>query len=125
MSIFVNGKKLTFKSCGATLKTSDLCYLKNGSTKNFPNTATFDDAIKTATKLFIEGNPACNQSSQLSTTKGSEEGVAGVSSGTIGGPCDFITGSPNVFIESIPALRAGDLGVANNKNTDSAPINFS
>lgn len=122
--IFVNGRKLIYKNCGAVLNTVDPCFLKDGSVKDFPNIASAADAIATSTTVFVAGNPACTKSSQLSTTKGSEAGVAGVSSGTIAGPCDFITASDNVFIEGSGALRDKDLGVANNKNTAPVPILF-
>lgn len=122
--IFVNGRRLIYKNCGAVLKTVDPCFLSDGSTKDFPNIASAANAIATATTVFVEGKPACTKSSQFSTTKGSEGGVAGVSSGTIAGPCDFITASDNVFIEGSGALRDLDLGVANNNNTAPAPIIF-
>ncbi len=46
----------------------------------------------------------------------------GIRGGTIAGKAEFITGSPNVFIEGIPAVRQGDMMVSNNCNTAPMPL---
>ena len=42
--VYANGKQIVFKDCGAVLETDDECYLPDGSTTVFPNTANAGDA---------------------------------------------------------------------------------
>ena len=56
-------------------------------------------------------------------SSGDEGGsCGGIISGTIKGQAQFITSSPNVFIEGQPAVRQADQMVSNNANTPPAPL---
>jgi hypothetical protein len=46
----------------------------------------------------------------------------GVISGTVKGMAEFITASPNIFIEGIPVVRQNDMMISNNKNTPPMPL---
>ena len=59
---------------------------------------------------------ACHKDSIFTTSSG------GVRTGTIKGKAEFITASPNVMIEGVPAVRQGDLMTSNNRNTPPMPL---
>ena len=81
------------------------------------------DSAKTAGTVIVNGNPACNQLSIFSKSTGDEPGsCGGVNSGTIKGIAEFVTYSPDVFIEGLPAVRQTDLMISNNRNTPPAPL---
>ncbi|RFA24302.1 hypothetical protein CAI21_22205 [Alkalilimnicola ehrlichii] len=89
----------------------------------YANVAQSKDAAKTAGTVKINGHPVCTKASVFSKSTGDEAGrKGGVLSGTTQGQAEFLTASPNVLIEGEPAVRAHDLMVSNNQNTQPAPL---
>ncbi|MDB6095979.1 MAG: hypothetical protein JWM09_257, partial [Francisellaceae bacterium] len=120
--VFINGRRVITKGCGATLRTIDPCFMPNGKIQKFDNVALDSDAIQESTFVFVNNQPVLTLNSKLKTTYGSEAASAGVKSGTIAGECTFLTGSPNTFAEGFAIIRDGDLALANNANTEPAPM---
>jgi len=121
--VLINGKTAVHKNSGGTLTTQDVCLDRNHNQVTFTNIAKSSDAANTAQTVFINGNPVCHQKSIFAVSKGDEGGVnKGVNSGTLTEKAEFIAGSPNVFIEGIPAVRQGELMVSNNQNTSPAQL---
>lgn len=74
-------------------------------------------AVRESTIVMFCGMFALNIGSSLAQTMGDEPGVVGgVMSGTIKGTGYFITGSPIVFVEGLPAVRMTSLATGNNTN---------
>ena len=125
-NVLINGRTAVHAGSGGTLTTVDVCFTKIGKpVKEIPytNIAKSADAANTASKVFINGHPACHMKSVFSKSTGDEPGDHfGVVSGTIMGKAEFISGSPNVFIEGVPAVRQGDMMVSNNRNTAPMPL---
>lgn len=123
-NILINGRSAVHHGSNGTLKTDDICY--TGEAKipvPYCNIAKSTDAANTANNVFINGHPACHQQSIFAKSTGDEPGFyGGIHSGSIQGKAEFITASPNVFIEGIAAVRNGDLMVSNNRNTFPAPL---
>lgn len=119
MAVLINGKTAVHKNSNGTLVTQDICLTGPASIPVvYINVAKSSDADKTAKTVFINGNPICHKNSIFSKSKGDEGGDRkGIKSGTICGKAEFITGSPDIFIEGIAAVRQGDLMVSNNRNT--------
>ncbi len=89
----------------------------------YTNIAKSADSAKTAGSVLINGQPVCTRTSNFATSTGDEPGNRlGVKSGTTKGKAEFITASPNVLFEGVPAVRQGDLMVSNNRNTPPAPL---
>ncbi|MFV1982053.1 MAG: DUF4150 domain-containing protein [Thiohalomonadales bacterium] len=118
-NILINGLTAVHAGSNGTLTTVDVCKTPPLCVPiPYTNIAKSSDAAKTASSIKINGNPACNLTSNFAVSSGDEAGTCGgVVSGTIKGMAEFITGSPNVFFEGIPAVRQSDLMVSNNKNT--------
>lgn len=125
-NVLINGRTAVHAGSGGTLTTVDVCRTKVGkSIVNIPytNVARSSDAAQTAATVFINGHPVCHQKSIFALSCGDEPGDRlGVVSNTIKGKAEFITASPNVFIEGVPAVRQGDLMVSNNRNTAPMPL---
>ena len=125
-NVLINGRTAVHKGSQGTLTTVDVCLTPVGSSVvpiPYTNIAKSADADKTACTVFINGNPVCHKKSIFSKSTGDEPGTRkGIKSGTIQGKAEFIQGSPNVFIEGIPAVRQGDLMVSNNRNTAPMPL---
>ena len=123
-NVVINGLTAVHAGSGGTLTTVDVCKTPNKCRPNtYTNMAVSSDSAKTAGSVIVNGNPACNQMSIFAQSTGDEPGsCGGVSSGTIKGIAEFITFSPNVFIEGLPAVRQTDLMVSNNRNTPPAPL---
>lgn len=119
MPITANGKTLVHAASNGILCTQDTCLttpLQIPITYN--NIAKSQDVANGAQTVFVNGNPICHQKSCFAISAGDESGdYKGSSSGTIKGKAEFITASPNVFVEGIPVTRQGDLMVSNNRNT--------
>jgi len=123
MAILINGKTPIHWDSNGILITKDPCYTGEDNTiVIYTNKAYSKDSTLCAENVFVEGNPICTKKSYFSKSYGDEEGSAGTKSGTIGGIAEFITASPNVFINGIPAVRAGDYMVSNNRNTSPAKL---
>jgi putative chitinase len=125
-NVLINGLTAVHAASQGILTTIDVCWTKIGKPVvpiPYTNVARSADAAKTASTVFINGNPVCHQKSIFSKSAGDEPGSRkGVVSGTIKGKAEFVTGSPNVFIEGIPAARQGDMMVSNNGNTSPMPL---
>lgn len=125
-NVLINGRTAVHAGSGGTLTTVDVCRTKIGKPiVNIPytNIAKSSDAAKTAGSVLINGQPVCNKASIFAVSTGDEPGDRlGVVSGTIKGKAEFITASPNVFFEGIPAERQADLMVSNNRNTAPMPL---
>tara|TARA_R110000868_G_scaffold380784_4_gene647052 strand:+ start:44280 stop:48962 length:4683 start_codon:yes stop_codon:yes gene_type:complete len=125
MTVYINGKPAIYRNSGAILTNhNDVCYKgPNQNQVTYTNVATSATADNCASTVFINGQPACHKNSIFKTSKGDKSGDHfGVISGTVEGQANFVTASPNVFIEGIPAVRHGDLMVSNNHNTPPAPV---
>jgi LysM repeat protein len=125
-NILINGLTAVHAASQGILTTIDVCWTKIGKPVvpiPYTNVARSADAAKTASTVFINGNPVCHQKSIISKSAGDEPGSRkGVVSGTIKGKAEFVTGSPNVLIEGIPAVRQNDMMVSNNGNTAPMPL---
>jgi murein DD-endopeptidase MepM/ murein hydrolase activator NlpD len=125
-NVLINGLTAVHAASQGILTTIDVCWTKIGKPVvpiPYTNVARSADAAKTASTVFINGNPVCHQKSIFSKSAGDEPGSRkGVVSGTIKGKAEFVTGSPNVLIEGIPAVRQNDMMVSNNGNTAPMPL---
>lgn len=74
-------------------------------------------AVAHSTVVMFGGMFALNLGSTLTMTTGDEPGVAGgVISGTVMGTGFFITGSPVVMVQGLPAIRVTSVATGNNNN---------
>ncbi len=123
-NVVINGRTAVHAGSGGVLTTSDVCKTpRKCRPRNYTNVAVSVDSAKTASSVFINGNPACHKDSIFSKSTGDEPGsCGGVKSGTIKQKAEFVTASNNVFIEGKPAVRQFDLMVSNNRNTPPAPL---
>lgn len=125
-NVLINGRTAVHAGSDGTLATVDVCWTRVG--KNtvpipYTNIARSADAAKTAATVFINGHPVCHKNSIFAKSTGDEPGTGGgLRSGTTRGKAEFVTASPNVFIEGIPAVRQGDWMVGNNTNTAPMPL---
>ncbi len=123
-NVLINGRTAVHAGSGGSVTSPDPC--KAGGkcrTAVFTNTARSSAASGTAGSVFVNGNPICHKDSVFAGSTGDEGGnCGGVRSGTIKGKAEFITFSPNVFIEGKPAVRQFDLMVSNNRNTPPMPL---
>ncbi|WP_111656664.1 DUF4150 domain-containing protein [Isoalcanivorax indicus] len=123
-NILINGRTAVHASSGGVLSTQEVCKTPPFCRPAmYANVATSTDASGTAGSILINGQPACHSQSTFARSIGDEAGTCGgTQSGTIMGPAEFITFSPNVFFEGQPAVRQGDMMVSNNRNTPPAPL---
>lgn len=125
-SVLINGRTAVHKDSGGVLTTVDVCLTQIGNAVvpiPYTNVAESKDADATASTVFINGQPACTKDSVFSKSRGDEPGnKKGVKSGTKGGEASFVSGSNNVFIEGVAAVRAMDMMVSNNQNTPPMPL---
>lgn len=125
-NVLINGRTAVHAGSKGTLTTVDVCWTKVGKPVipiPYTNVARSADAAKTASTVFVNGNQVCHQKSIFSKSTGDEPGNRkGIRSGTITQKAEFVSGSANVFIEGIPAVRQGDMMVSNNANTAPMPL---
>lgn len=125
-NVLINGRTAVHAGSEGVLTTVDVCLTKIGKTVvpiPYTNVARSADAANTASTVFVNGHPICHQQSIFAVSSGDEPGDRkGVRSKTIKGKAEFVTGSCNVFIEGIPAVRQGDMMVSNNANTAPMPL---
>jgi len=125
-NVLINGRTAVHAGSQGILATVDVCLTKIGKPVvpiPYTNIARSADAAKTASTVFVNGNPVCHQKSIFAVSTGDEPGDRkGIRSGTIKGKAEFVSGSSNVFIEGIPAVRQGDMMVSNNANTAPMPL---
>ncbi len=117
----INGKTPVHQQSDGTLTTTDVCFDHKYKPTPYQNTAHSKDSADTSSDVFYDGNPLCHKKSCFSKSSGSGPN-GGVHSGTKNGKATFITASSDVFINSIPAVREGDLMVSNCQNTAPAPL---
>jgi carboxyl-terminal processing protease len=80
-------------------------------------------ASATSTIVNVCAMPALNILSFLPNTMGDEAGsMGGIKSGTISGPGYFLSGSPIVFIEKLPAVRLTSRASGNTENAQGAVL---
>lgn len=122
--IYINGKSAVYKNSAGTLTTTSINYTgQNQQPVAYINLAKTIDLTGTASRVFVNGDPLAHENSVISKSTGDEPGDGGgIYSGTINGKAEFMTSSPNVFIEGFAAVRSGDLMVSNNRNTNLAPL---
>jgi hypothetical protein len=125
-NVLINGRTAVHADSGGVLTTVDVCWTRIGKVTvpiPYTNVARSADADKTASTVFVNGQPICHKDSIFSKSTGDEPGDRkGIRSGTIAEKAEFITGSPNVLFEGIPAVRQGDMMVSNNCNTAPMPL---
>jgi len=125
-NVLINGRTAVHADSGGVLTTVDVCWTKIGKVTvpiPYTNVARSADAAKTAGTVLVNGRPVCHKKSIFSKSTGDEPGDRkGIRSGTITEKAEFITASPNVLIEGIPAVRQGDMMVSNNCNTAPMPL---
>ncbi len=122
--LLLNGRTAVHKQSGGILTTISINLTGPRRTPvPYPNIAKSADATNTADRVRCNGNPICHQQSYFSKSTGDEAGIhGGIKSGTVNGIAEFITGSDNILINGIPVVRANDLMVSNNRNTEPAPL---
>lgn len=125
-NVLINGRTAVHAGSGGILTTVDICKTQVGPSVvplPYTNIAKTEDADNTAATVFINGYPVCTAASTLAASTGDQAGKhGGVKSGTTEGAAEFITSSPDVFIEGEAAVRMGDLMISNNGNTPPAPL---
>ena len=123
-NVLINGRTAVHAGSGGVVTSPDVCKAGGKCRANaFTNRARSGDASGTAGTVLVNGNPVCHKDSIFARSSGDEAGnCGGVRSGTIKGKAEFITFSPNVFIEGKPAVRQFDLMVSNNRNTPPMPL---
>ncbi len=123
-NVLINSRTAVHADSGGTVSSPDVCKVPDKCRpRAFRNVAKSANAGQTAATVFINGQPACHKDSIFTTSSGDEGGACGgVRSGTIKGKAEFITASPNVMIEGVPAVRQGDLMTSNNRNTPPMPL---
>ena len=123
-NVVINGLPAVHAGSGGTVTSPDVCKTpRRCRPQTYNNVAKSSDAAKTAGSVIINGHPACHKDAIFAVSSGDEPGsCGGVSSGTIKGKAEFVTYSPNVLIEGIPAARQTDLMTSNNKNTPPMPL---
>lgn len=124
MAVLINGLTAVHQNSQGKLNTTDVCLTPPfGIPIPFSNLAQSKDIQQAAQSVFINGYPMGHLKSIFAQSSGDAGGIAGISSGTINSQAEFLQGSPNVFVEGQPAVRANDPMVSNNRNTASAPLN--
>lgn len=124
MPVLINGRSAVHKGSKGTLTTQDPCYTgPNRQVVVYQNIAKSEDAENGASRILVNGHPMCHKESYFSKSTGDEAGDGGgVKSGTTRGKAEFITASSKVRVNGIHAVRAGDLMVSNNRNTQPAQL---
>ncbi|MCY1031913.1 DUF4150 domain-containing protein [Corallococcus sp. BB11-1] len=118
---------VTKDSKGVTIAFPDVCKTPSPGGPiplPYPNIARSADTAKGSKKVSVEGNPACLQDSNFSTSTGDEAGTAGggVASSKTKGKAEFVNYSFNVKFEGKGVARALDPMLHNDKNTPPAPL---
>jgi len=125
-NVLINGRTAVHAGSQGVLTTVDVCLTKIGKSVvpiPYTNIALSAVSFKTAGSVLINGNPVCHKKSIFAVSSGDEPGNRkGIRSRTIKGKAEFISGSSNVLIEGIPAVRQGDLMVSNKRNTAPMPL---
>ncbi len=86
----------------------------------YPATGMPSGAMPVTKKVFIVNAPALTRMSKVTPTMGDQPGASGgggVVSNAVMGPIEYLSASPKVFLEGVPAVRLGDTVTMNNRNT--------
>ncbi|MDX1802922.1 MAG: DUF4150 domain-containing protein [Alcanivorax sp.] len=120
----INGLTAVHAGSGGTLVAMDICKTPPLCQPiPYSNVAMSSDAAGTASSVRVNSNPVCHVASTFAKSSGDMAGTCGgILSGTIAGQAEFITFSPNVFVEGQPAVRQNDMMVSNMRNTAPAPL---
>ena len=123
-NVVINGRTSVHAGSGGTVTSPDVCKTPNRCRPNtYTNVAKSSDTASAAGSVIVNGNPACHKDAIFAVSSGDESGsCGGTASGTIKQKAEFITFSPNVFLENIPATRQADLMTSNNRNTPPMPV---
>ncbi len=119
-TVYANGRSIVHKGDGQvnTAAPPDVCKTPSpGGPVPIPyvNIAKTSDLAKSTKKIKIEGNPAGNAGSNLSTSTGDEAGTAGggIMSSKTKGKMTWATKSANVMLEGKGAVRFMDVAQHN------------
>ena len=120
-NVLINGKTAVHAQSNGVLSTTDVCLTSVGQSVipiPYTNVARSSDVTNVAQTVKVGGNGMANLKSYFSRSAGDEAGdKKGIHSRTIQGKAEFLTGSPNVYIEGLPAVRQDDIMSSNNANT--------
>ncbi|MBN2690207.1 MAG: DUF4150 domain-containing protein [Gammaproteobacteria bacterium] len=124
MTVLVNGRTTVHWDSGGMLTTVDICLTGDDKVPiPYENKAYSRDAENCAENVFVAGNPICIKESYFAKSYGDEAGDGGgIKSGTTQGKAEFTTASENVFVNGVAVVRARDLMVSNNRNTEPVPL---
>jgi uncharacterized Zn-binding protein involved in type VI secretion len=120
--VFINGRAAIYKGCkGQAVAFPDVCLCPPGPPSGpipvpLPNTVVAADLDGCAATVTIEGQPVAHLRSFFAKSTGNEVSRStggGVVSHATQGMAYFQTGSPDVLVESQPAVRHGDLITCN------------
>ncbi len=113
------------KGPGQSICTPDVCLTPPLPPAPVPyvNIGLHSVALGTSTIVNVCAMPALNILSYLPMTTGDEAGsVGGIKSGTVAGPGYFLSGSPIVYIEKLPAVRLMSNASGNTENAQGAVL---
>jgi len=124
MTVLVNGRSIVHRGSGGKLVTISVNFTgPQCITVPYQNIAYTRHLTNTPTNVKVNGEPVATLKSYIMTSIGDEAGtLGGIFSGTVNGRAEFVTHSPDTFINGDPVIRAGDLAVSNCRNTAPAPI---
>lgn len=116
----VNGRRVITVDSGAEIRTVDHCFMPNGSIQAFDNVVPIrsDNVAHVEASHQINGKATCTQNTIVLSSQIHPRAVAGIRSGTIGGPCHFLKNPHDFYINGSSVLLDGDLVQANTHNTE-------
>lgn len=88
----------------------------------YANTAHGAQGVPPAGNVFLQGMPAHNMATKVPLSDGNNAGVAGVSSGTVGGAARPVTGASTVLFDGMPATRLTSMSQQNVTNTSGVRV---
>lgn len=125
-TVSANGLTLVHEQSNGQLITTDVCNTTVGNSVipiPYVNVAESADAAATASTVYVEGCPVCVETSRLEISRGDEGGdQGGLLCGVREAEATFLAGSPDVFVEGVPVVRAFEQMVSNRENTSPAPL---
>ncbi|MCG5548558.1 PAAR-like domain-containing protein [Halorhodospira halochloris] len=125
-TVSANGLTLVHAESKGQLVTTDICNTTVGNSVipiPYVNVAETADVTATASTVYVEGCPVCVETSRIEVSRGDESGdQGGIVSGMREGEATFLAGSPDVFVEGVPVVRAFEQMVSNAENTSPAPL---
>ncbi len=121
--VYFNKRVAIHKDSNARVSCTDLCYAGSPvSVVAYNSMARASDAVNCSQTVFINDNAVCSSESRFSRSTGSESSHGGIHSGTRTGEAVFLSHSSDIYIDGIPAVRAGDLMISNHMNSTLAPV---